>query len=533
MTFTPSVLTINDANNSSTTNLGSGIIFSPISFTSTAGYNTLILTIFVDQPCNISIVFSNDGTTALASPIYKDSAFASIQYSKEFLLLNPYYRISFQNIGSSATTTLSVISRLSTVIEPKGVSNPNYAASMANRFELDAFGKLRVAAPFTLLDIKFPSPDNNSELITFKTSGAGAISSSTSNPFNILTVTSGTDEALNQSRKYCSYQPGKSLLFLGSGIINYGSNSNNSMARIGYFDDNNGVYFEYSNGLISVNILNNGTVPANFTATQSNWNIDRMQGFGESGLNLQFNQTQLFVIDFEWLGVGRVRFGFYANGIINYCHQFQNPNASAGTYMITGSLPIRYQMKSSGGAGQLLQICSTVISEGGYNPVGRPFSKNTSLTGLTTGTEYAILALSPNVSSTNYKHQNIIPNEIQIASEGTNDLLKYSIIYFPAGATATTITGSTNPADSTYSIANFTTYQNNSAQSLTGGIYISTGFATGKGSVSLKGLSETFSLIEITSNIYNNADYLIVTVTFITGGGGSSKVYSSISWFEI
>lgn len=43
--------------------------------------------------------------------------------------------------------------------------------------------------------------------------------------------------------------------------------------------------------------------------------------------------------------------------------------------------PIRYEQQgiAAGSIGALIQCCSTVISEGGFNPQGRPFTTNNGL----------------------------------------------------------------------------------------------------------------------------------------------------------
>ena len=43
---------------------------------------------------------------------------------------------------------------------------------------------------------------------------------------------------------------------------------------------------------------------------QSQWNVDKCDGTGVSGFNIDFTKTQLSFIDFQWLGVGRVLCGF-------------------------------------------------------------------------------------------------------------------------------------------------------------------------------------------------------------------------------
>lgn len=103
-----------------------------------------------------------------------------------------------------------------------------------------------------------------------------------------------------------------------------------------------------------------------------------MDGTGISSISLNFTKAQLFVINFEWLSVGRIRFGFYLFGKINYCHQNTNLNLLTAPYMLSQNLPIRYEIITTyGETGSLVQICSTVISEGGYTPIGRSFSAGT------------------------------------------------------------------------------------------------------------------------------------------------------------
>jgi hypothetical protein len=88
----------------------------------------------------------------------------------------------------------------------------------------------------------------------------------------------------------------------------------------------------------------------------------------------------LLVIDQEWLGVGRVRFGFNIEGINYYGHQYNPTNAFA--YTSTPRLPLCYGIKGtpSGSTISTRQICCTSISEGGYAPLGRRNSISTNVT---------------------------------------------------------------------------------------------------------------------------------------------------------
>jgi hypothetical protein len=101
------------------------------------------------------------------------------------------------------------------------------------------------------------------------------------------------------------------------------------------------------------------------------WNGDKLDGTGPSGYYLNLARVQIFWSDIEWLGVGNVRCGFVINGEFIICHTFQCANQAGNTkvYMETAILPVRYEIENTdttADASTLKQICSTVISEGGY-----------------------------------------------------------------------------------------------------------------------------------------------------------------------
>jgi hypothetical protein len=73
--------------------------------------------------------------------------------------------------------------------------------------------------------------------------------------------------------------------------------------------------------------------------------------------------------DIEWLGMGSVRVGFVIDGQFVLCHTFHHANVIQSTYMTTGSLPLRLEIKNTGTTtsnSTMKQVCSSVISEGGY-----------------------------------------------------------------------------------------------------------------------------------------------------------------------
>lgn len=526
MTFIPSVLSKQDNNNSTTVASN----FSGTS-TETTGYTNLIITIKsnIDSSAGgITILFSSDNTTFTS--YYTDTYFTNTTYNRTFKIINKYYKISYTS--PSTPSTLSITSFLDTNSSDTTVQIANDVYSTANDSTRDAFGKLRITFPTTLLDNKFPSStgttdyESNNMMDCYKSTGSTSFTYGNSKV--ILTAT-GTGTATSQSRKYCVYQPGKSMLILLSGVITNSSNTANCITRLGYFDDNNGLFFQYTNTTMSVVLRNTGS---DTSINQTSWNIDKMDGTGISSISLDFTKAQLFVIDFEWLSVGRIRFGFYLFGKINYCHQITNLNSLTAPYMLSPNLPSRYQILSTSGAtGSLIQICTTVISEGGYTPIGRAFSAGTNpnTTGLSVSTtEVPVIAIT---GISTYNHENILPTSFTIMDIANNNgyLYRLRLYLSPTGASSplngATVVNVDNNSVVAYSITGLTIPA--------GSIIVDQGYFYGRGIVSFNSLSDVFTnIIQITSNIDNVCDVLLLTAEK-TGTTGSGNVFASISWQEI
>lgn len=543
MTFTPQVLTQTD-NNNSVESL-TDISFNGLS-TITTGFNTLILTIQsnIDSSAGgIQINFSDDNSTWITP--YTDTYFASNVFTKTYLIIKKYYKISY----TTTTANFTITSRLSSHLDSSIIQN-NSISVFDNNVEntLDAFGKLRVSNPTTLLDIRFPGQFSGNSLflknnLQICSDSSGSYTGNYTDS-KLVIIASGAGYYISQSRNYCVYQPGKSLLFMASGLLY--PNNDAYTTRIGYFKNElpsgntlvvyDGLYFQHSGGIYSVNVANKGVSKS---INQNSWNIDKMNGTGPSGLNLDFIKAQLFVIDMEWLSVGRVRFGFYAYGRIQYCHQVTNINSLIEPYTSSINLPICYSIHNNVNTSELsdsfTQICSTVISEGGYTPVGRPFSVSTSTSLITINgnTEEPIIFLTGNRENDNYYNQNIVPTLTSMICSANNDLILFKLVLFLAGDyTGTTPTW--NNVDASYSVADYTI--NPSGYNSTNGIILDQGYFYGKGTNTISPLGEVFSaqILQLTSDIQYNYDILALTATFINSNSSSTtNVSATISWQEI
>ena len=531
MTFIPSVLSKIDDNNSYTGSLSSGqtLVFNG---TDTTGYNGVTITIETNETSSpLGLIFSGSNDNITWSDISSETIYANVSFLKNYEFSMRYYRFSYTTVNSC---TISIQSRLST--SSSSSSNDSYTV-FNNDVEasLDAFGKLRVSNPYTLLDIRFPGQSsgsnnfllNSNQLSQYSAGTGGSTYNITASDSKCILTVTGDRTLINQSRKYCNYQPGKSLLFLASAVLNNNGNPGSGFStRLGYYDNNNGLYYQYTAGSgISVNIKNSLLT----TILQSSWNIDRMDGTGTSKLNLDFSKTQLFVIDMEWLGVGIVRFGFYAYGKIHYCHQELNINILTSPYTNGINLPIRHEIIGSVGltSASMTQICSTVISEGGYNPIGRPFSISTENNYVTLdSTEIPVILLRG--GSSNYRHQSIFPTQITTISNQANDLLLYRARFYSDSIPFTVSSWTDVGANS---VCQYALGSNVTGFSATGSTIIDSGYFYGKSS-STYSLDNIFSTIfQITSNASDFSDVVVLTVQSIVGSG--SRVYGTINWQEI
>jgi hypothetical protein len=244
----------------------------------------------------------------------------------------------------------------------------------------DAFGRLRVSSPYTLFDGGVRFSDN-----TFKwdqEDNGSATSTFLPNESSILMSTTGAGSAIRQSKQVFAYQPGKSLLSMLTFVMN--TPTAGVTQRVGYFGTQNGVYFEVANSTKNLVIRKYTSGSVDDTTeklAQSSWNGDRLDGTGPSGITLDVTKSQIFWCDIEWLGVGSVRCGFVIDGQFIVCHTFHHANILNKVYMTTATLPLRYELISTGPTASMRAICSTVISEGGYANRSQTSAIGTPLTG--------------------------------------------------------------------------------------------------------------------------------------------------------
>lgn len=396
----------------------------------------------------------------------------------------------------------------------------------ANTINFDAFGRLRVSEPFTLFDSSHRFADNGLWSTATATSGTATFNSAQGLVDLAVTAASGS-EVIRETTKVFSYQPGKSLLVLSTFVMSAAKTG--LRQRIGYYGAANGYYLEQNNSTVSfVERTSVSGVLVNTPVAQASWNVDPLNGLGPSGITLDLTKAQILFMDLEWLGVGTVRMGFVINGNFYVCHKFHHANIIASTYITTASLPLRYEITNTGatsGASTLKQICSTVLSEGGYElnglqqAIGIPI--NTPRTLGTSGTFYPVISLRLNAARL----------------DGVVILSALSILPITTGnynwqlvATGTTTGGSWVSAGANSSVEYNIT---GSTFAIGTGRILASGFfnATNQGSSQISLLKEALFKFQLERNGLTSAPFELTLI--IASNSSSDTVVASLDWEEV
>lgn len=392
---------------------------------------------------------------------------------------------------------------------------------------IDAFGRLRTSNPVSLFANKQLYDNQPLFWDDQMVSGTGTTSTfNTNRASSILAVSANkAGKRIRQTKRRFNYQSGKSQLILMTGIFNPDNVSDEGITRcIGLFDDNNGLFVQYKNSVLSlVRRSYVSGVVSDFVVNQSNWNIDKLDGTGASGIKISISQAQIIVIDFQWLGVGRVRFGFEVDGHLYYCHEMLHSNKITSVYMSTPNLPIRYSIENDGTglASSLEHICSAVNSEAGFQDVGVNFSVDRGanpMTTLNTANVFPLLAVRLNSSRLG---TDVIFTDISMMCDSTSSF-RWCLLLNPIiSGTAISYTDVTySGIQAATAITNGTTVYN--------GIQLASGYSqqTTGGSIDIPLTGE----LRLGSTIAGTSDILVVGVVRLSTS--AETFYASLAWKE-
>jgi hypothetical protein len=399
-------------------------------------------------------------------------------------------------------------------------------STAAGAVAADAFGRLRTSAPLTLFDSSHRYADNG--LWNTQTANGGAATFSANEGLVALTTTTTSgSKVYRETTKVFGYQPGKSLLVLSTFVMEPAKTG--LRQRVGYFGSANGLYLELADSTLS--FVKRSSVTGSVVETrvaQSSWNVDRLDGTGPSKRTLDITKAQIMWADIEWLGLGTVRLGFVIDGVFIHCHSFHHANFITSTYITTASLPLRYELENTDttqSASTLKQVCSTVISEGGYElrglqqavsiPVNSPRTLGTA------GVFYPIISIRLKTS----------PDRL----DAIVILTALSLLGISSGeynwqmrASATT-TGGTWVSAGTNSAVEY----NITGTATSGGRTLASGFfsATNQSATSVDILKDALFKFQLERDSFTSTAYELTLIA--ASSGGSDTLVASMDWEEI
>jgi hypothetical protein len=436
-----------------------------------------------------------------------------------------YWRIGLLIVLAAMLHASGIVPAILTVIQPT-YANLNATTTLGDTPQRDAFSRFRASQPVSVFDTQFQY--NTQPLLWESVLTGGGTAANVANASSVLmTVLTNGDQVVRQSHRYLRYQPGKSQFVIMTGIL--GAVKANTRGRIGYFDAQNGLFFE-QNGT-TINVVQRTFTSGNAVdtvVTQANWNLDKLNGSGPSGVTLDTSKTQIFLIDLQWLGVGRVRFGVDVGGQIIYVHQFLNANSIASVYMTTANLPLRYEltMTAPTTATTMTQICQSVISEGGFEDErGLLFTANNGITTIAVTTRRPILSIQAKTTFNSIANRGFIEPQTVECEIGSGTAL-VEVVY----------NGTLTGASFTSVDANSLTNRDVSATAISGGTVLLSFYVSGAGATARNATLTTLGslvgrLVALTLDIAGTTpDTLTIVVTSFTGSVDSTGAFQ---WKEI
>lgn len=424
---------------------------------------------------------------------------------------------------------MSGVMSISAPLEVKGgttgatIGNFNDRLKVSTTFDhapqVDAFERLRVSEPFILLDSV--QKYDKVPLVWCEKITGGATSVHDPNISSTrMTVSASGDKVIRQTRRYVVYMPGRSQLILMTGTM--GPKRTGVRQRLGYFDGENGVFYEQTaDGIYLVLRSKSSGVVTENRVHQSQWNQNKLDGTvtvdNPDGINLDLSKSMIFKFSLAWLGVGTVRCGLIINGRTYATHFFHHANISEVPYMSTGKLPCRYEIEATGTPSApttLIHTCAAVMSEGGGLSDGIVKSVSNGITKRSLAGTNRTPLVSVRLGSS-YVRAAIKPLKYEILVSSADDVY-YELVYNG------TLTGASWSADGMVDVDRV-------ASSVSGGHVIQSGYIKNGSGFSSGVIPE--NVLWVSADIDGVSDTISVVVTNFTGGNASAS--ASLNFREV
>jgi hypothetical protein len=180
-----------------------------------------------------------------------------------------------------------------------------------DQVQVDGFGDTRVTSKTTLLDLKSTFGISSLRDIVTEENG-GTVTNGVGGPEYVLAVNGADSYARLRSVQRGEYMSGHSAE-IGIGIRFENANFDpGQTARWGYFDGNNGFYFEYDDSGLWATVIRDGVIKERTNMQQ--FNQDNLDGTGPSGQLYNPTKGNIYQINFTWYGYGTINFVIVMSG---------------------------------------------------------------------------------------------------------------------------------------------------------------------------------------------------------------------------
>jgi len=392
---------------------------------------------------------------------------------------------------------------------------------------LDSFSRMRVSLPDYVFDGQL-TYDLQPLLFESITNGSGAtVTHDASNGSALMTFASTPTggKSYMQTFEHFRYTSGRSqLIFITFNMVEEASDT---LKFAGYSDGVNGIEFQLDGTTKQFKIYSS-TTNGNEIATSENWSIDKMDGTGPSGKTLDITKTQILVIDFQALYVGRVRIGFDIDGEINYCHEFNHSNIVAYPYLATANLPLKVGMTSTGTVSTTMNfICCSVIRESGPTPLeGYQISQGSGLKTAASGVRTHLLSIQPRTTFNSVANRvKFILDSVNVIAIGSSPI-KWELCIGDVISGTTAVTN----VNASYSAFDYNTAATTSGSPA---IVIASGYVPSSNQARGSERKDVNIKYPICLNAAGAVRSLGRITLLATGLGGASNCYASMTWTEI
>jgi hypothetical protein len=277
-----------------------------------------------------------------------------------------------------------------------------------------AFGTLTVGEPQVIKDYRFAYNDKASDFWD-QTSGGGTLSYATTTGTILFSCGTTLGDSVSRTTNfYHPYSPGVGHLV--EMTMQLGDKGKaNCRRRWGYYDDNDGVFFQVDGTDISVVVRSSTTGSVVDTVIpQESWSNDPLNGTDKIGFNLEVDTPNIYWMDLQWLGAGRIRFGVVdTRGSRIVAHVVENANTvGVLPYIKTATLPLRIEQENTGttvSTSEMRWACAAIKHSSKVQVYGDKRTKKSNIKTIATASgEVPLMAIRPKTMFESVPNRGII-----------------------------------------------------------------------------------------------------------------------------